>query len=78
MITTLGQATKKAPSHKSGRGANAHRGTTRIFSSKPTLCQAITVPYRIGLQAAALARSAPKGNAQLKDYAPLSAMWHSL
>jgi hypothetical protein len=38
----------------------------------------VTVPCRIGLQATALARSAPKGNAQLEDYVPLSALRHSL
>ena len=78
MITNLGQATKKAPSHKSGRGANAHRGTTRISAQSQHSERPVTVPCRIGLQALALARSAPKGNARSKDYVPLSATRHSL
>ena len=75
MITKLIRATKKAPSHKSGRGAKLHTAVPPEFSAQSQHSERpVTVPYRIGLQACALARSAPKRNAQLEDYAPLSAM----
>ena len=78
MITNLGrQQKKRRPTIRTRR--KMHTAVPPEFSAQSQHSDGrVTVPVRIGLQAYALARSAPKGNAQLKDHAPLSAVRHSL
>ena len=74
MIAKFVLATKKAPPHKSGRGANLHSAVPPEFSAQSQHSdRRITVSFRIGLIAYAFARSAPKGSARFEGYAPLSA-----